>query len=42
MRITAQGKMHLCLFGGVAYDLRVFLRRDDRVGLAQFLHETML
>lgn len=42
LRVTAQGKMHLCLFGGVAYDLRDFLRRDDRVGLAQYLHETML
>lgn len=42
LRVTAQGKMHLCLFGGVAYDLRDFLRRDDRVGLTQFLHETML
>ncbi|XXQ69179.1 GTP 3',8-cyclase MoaA [Neisseriaceae bacterium B1] len=42
LRVTAQGKMHLCLFGGVAYDLRDFLRRDDRAGLTQFLHETML
>ncbi|MDK4680579.1 GTP 3',8-cyclase MoaA [Kingella negevensis] len=42
LRITAQGKMHLCLFGGVAYDLRDFLRRDDRAGLTQYLHETML
>lgn len=41
LRITAQGKMHLCLFGGVAYDLRDFLRHDDRVGLSEFLHETM-
>ncbi len=42
LRITAQGKMHLCLFGGVAYDLRPYLRADDRVGLAQHLHQLML
>lgn len=41
LRVTAQGKMHLCLFGGVAYDLRDFLRQDDREGLAQYLHETI-
>ena len=41
LRITSQGKMHLCLFGGVSYDLRDFLRRGDREGLTEFLHETM-
>lgn len=42
LRVTAQGQMHLCLFGGVSYPLRDFLRRDDREGLTQFLHETIL
>ncbi|WP_274584514.1 GTP 3',8-cyclase MoaA [Neisseria leonii] len=42
LRITAQGKMHLCLFGGEAYDVRGFLRSGDRAGLAQYLHETVL
>ena len=41
LRVTSQGKMHLCLFGGVSYDLRDFLRRGDREGLTEFLHETM-
>ena len=34
--------MHLCLFGGVAYDLRPYLQREDVVGLQQHLHELML
>ena len=42
LRVTAQGKMHLCLFGGVAYDLRPYLQREDVVGLQQHLHELML
>ena len=41
LRITSQGKMHLCLFGGIAYDVRDFLRNNDRAGLSQFLHETI-
>lgn len=42
LRITAQGKMHLCLFGGMAYDLRPYLRHNDRAGLTEYLHKTML
>lgn len=41
LRITAQGKMHLCLFDGIAYDLREFLRHNDQAGLTQLLHETI-
>ncbi len=38
LRVSAQGKMHLCLFGGIAYDLRPWLRQGDGTGLAQQLH----
>ncbi|MDO4878357.1 MAG: GTP 3',8-cyclase MoaA [Neisseria sp.] len=41
LRVTAQGGMHLCLFGGTSYDLRPFLREGDREGLRQFLHQTV-
>ncbi|MBH5328489.1 GTP 3',8-cyclase MoaA [Eikenella sp. S3360] len=41
LRVTAQGKMHLCLFGGIAYDLRPFLRAGNAEGLRQYLHQTI-
>ncbi|MCP2039786.1 cyclic pyranopterin phosphate synthase [Neisseria sp. HSC-16F19] len=41
LRVSAQGKMHLCLFGGIAYDLRPWLQRGDGEGLAQHLYELM-
>ena len=41
LRITAQGKMHLCLFGGIAYDLRPYLREGDAEGLRRYLHQTI-
>ena len=39
LRVTAQGKMHLCLFGGVAYDLRPYLH--DTHALQTYLHHIM-
>lgn len=39
LRVTAQGKMHLCLFGGIAYDIRPYLRSDDPLGLQDYLFE---
>ena len=42
LRVSAQGQMHLCLFGGVAYDLRPWLRQGDANGLAQHLHQLMV
>lgn len=42
LRVTAQGKMHLCLFGGIAYDLRPFLRLGDSEGLQRYLHRTIV
>ena len=41
LRVTAQGKMHLCLFGGIAYDLRPYLREGDAEGLRRYLHQTI-
>ncbi|OSI22074.1 GTP 3',8-cyclase MoaA [Neisseria dumasiana] len=41
LRVSAQGKMHLCLFGGTAYDLRLWLHSGDTQGLQQHLHELM-
>lgn len=41
LRVSAQGKMHLCLFGGTAYDLRPWLQQGDTEGLQQHLHELM-
>lgn len=41
LRVSAQGKMHLCLFGGTAYDLRPWLQSGDTEGLQQHLHELM-
>lgn len=41
LRVTAQGKMHLCLFGGIAYDLRPWLSSGDQAGLQQHLYELM-
>lgn len=35
LRVTAQGKMHLCLFGGIAYDLRPYL--NDSEALKDYL-----
>ncbi|KPN73343.1 GTP 3',8-cyclase MoaA [Neisseria sp. 74A18] len=42
LRVSAQGKMHLCLFGGTAYDLRPWLQSGDTQGLQQHLHELMV
>lgn len=39
LRITAQGKMHLCLFGGIAYDLRPYLH--DGRGLREYIHQVI-
>ena len=33
--------MHLCLFGGVAYDLRPYLQQGDDAALQQHLHQLM-
>ena len=33
--------MHLCLFGGMAYDLRPWLSSGDQAGLQQHLYELM-
>ena len=41
LRVTAQGKMHLCLFGGTAYDLRGYLKNQDTDGLQQYLRQTV-
>ena len=39
LRVSAQGKMHLCLFGGVAYDLRPYLHNGDADALMAQLRE---
>ena len=39
LRVSAQGKMHLCLFGGQAHDLRGYLHTGDVQGLRTRLHE---
>lgn len=41
LRVSAQGRMHLCLFGGTAYDLRPFLAAKDEGALADFLQQTV-
>lgn len=41
LRVSAQGKMHLCLFGGVAYDLQGYLKAGDQAGLAAYLHHVI-
>ena len=38
LRVTAQGKLHLCLFSEDGKDLRPFLREDNRAQLTEFLH----
>lgn len=42
LRVTSQGKMHLCLFGGVSHDLRPFLRLGDTEGLKKHLRELVM
>ncbi|AIL32819.1 GTP 3',8-cyclase MoaA [Basilea psittacipulmonis] len=37
LRVTSQGKVHLCLFGGIAYNIRDFLSQGDDKGLEQYL-----
>lgn len=37
LRVSAQGKLHLCLFGGIAYPIRDYLTRADEEGLTQYL-----
>lgn len=39
LRVTAQGKMHLCLFGGIAYDLRPHL--SDSTALKNYLFDVI-
>ena len=41
LRVSAQGNMHLCLFGGIAYNLRPYLAQGDREGLLQYLHNVI-
>ncbi len=38
LRVSAQGKMHLCLFGGIAYDLRPWLHSKEITGLQAHLN----
>ena len=38
LRVTATGKMHLCLFADLNYDLRPWLRTGDVAGLQTELH----
>lgn len=42
LRVTAQGKMHLCLFGGFAYDLRPYLRCADGLALQEALQRWVI
>lgn len=41
LRVSAQGKMHLCLFGGIAYDLRPFLNEARIDQLSDYLHQVI-
>lgn len=41
LRISAEGKMHLCLFGSVAYDLRPFLNEHNIDQLSDYLHQVI-
>ncbi|MDO5686903.1 MAG: GTP 3',8-cyclase MoaA [Neisseria sp.] len=42
LRVSAQGKLHLCLFAAEDADIRPFLTRGDAAGLSAFLREIVL
>lgn len=41
LRISAQGKLHLCLFGDEGFELRPLLQDDDQTLLQQRIHELL-
>ncbi len=41
LRVSSLGKVHLCLFDHVNYDIRPFLQHNDVTGLIQQLHDFM-
>ncbi|WP_430460448.1 GTP 3',8-cyclase MoaA [Thalassolituus sp. LLYu03] len=41
LRISAQGKLHLCLFGEEGFDLRPLLQNDDSVSLEMRIRELL-
>ena len=41
LRVSSQGKVHLCLFDQGNYDIRDYLRHDDVKGLVNTLHRFM-
>ena len=41
LRVSSQGKVHLCLFDQGNYDIRHYLEQDDVAGLVNTLHSFM-
>ncbi|MEN6670839.1 GTP 3',8-cyclase MoaA [Psychrobacter sp. B38] len=41
LRVSSQGKVHLCLFDQGNYDIRHYLQQDDVTGLVSTLHSFM-
>ena len=41
LRVSSQGKVHLCLFDEGNYDIRNYLQQNDVAGLVQTLHNFM-
>ena len=41
LRVSSQGKVHLCLFDDGNYDIRSYLQQNDSKGLIQVLHSFM-
>ena len=41
LRVSSQGKVHLCLFDQGNYDIRHYLQQDDIAGLVSTLHSFM-
>lgn len=41
LRVSAQGRVHLCLFDTGSYDIREYLRHNDVDGLIETLHRFM-
>ncbi|WP_413500957.1 GTP 3',8-cyclase MoaA [Psychrobacter maritimus] len=41
LRVSSQGKVHLCLFDQGNYDIRQYLEQDDVAGLVDTLHSFM-
>ena len=41
LRVSSQGKVHLCLFDQGNYDIRHYLQQDDVAGLVSTLHSFM-